>query len=56
MKKALKKYRQWVKNNSIVDSWDHEDYDNTIVYEDINGDIVCIQRDNEGNIVDAWDY
>ena len=52
---AIKRYEQWVEDDRIWKTWEHEDYENTIVYEDIAGDIVCIQRNAEGKIIDAWE-
>lgn len=55
MKKIINKYNNWVANNEIYKSCKHEDYDNIIVYENINGDIICIERDNNGKIIGAWE-
>ena len=49
------KYNQWMKEHPIDSSWKSEDYENTTVYEAINGDILCVERDVNGNIVDAWE-
>ena len=35
--------------------WEDEDYEDTTVYENVNGDLIVIQRDENGNIVDAWE-
>ena len=55
MKKIINKYNNWVANNDIYNEWEHEDYDNVTVYENIDGDIICIERDNNGEIIDAWE-
>lgn len=52
---AIKKYEQWVEDDRIWKTWEHEDYEDTMVYEDTAGDIVCIQRNAEGKIIDAWE-
>jgi hypothetical protein len=54
-KKIVNKYNEWVTDDFIHDEWEHEDYENTTVYENINGDIIVIERDEDGNIVDAWE-
>ena len=53
--KVVEKYNLWVANNRIYQSWENEDYDNTINYEDVNGDIISIERNTKGEIVDAWE-
>ena len=52
--KALQFYEEMVKDDMVYTTWTHEDYDDVTVYEDINGNIVCVQRDEEGKIIDAW--
>ena len=52
---AIKRYEQWVEDDRIWKIWEHEDYEDTMVYEDTAGDIVCIQRNVEGKIIDAWE-
>ena len=55
-KKIVNKYNEWVADNFIYAEWEDEDYENTTVYENINGDVLAIQRDENGNIVDAWEW
>jgi hypothetical protein len=55
VKKIINKYNEWVADDFIHTEWEHEDYENTTVYENINGDIIVIERDEDGNIVDAWE-
>ena len=55
VKKIVNKYNEWVANNLIYTEWEDEDYEDTIVYENVNGDVIVIQRDENGNIVDAWE-
>ena len=54
MKHIIAEYEEWVAEDYIWKTWEHEDYDNTIVYEARNGDIICIRRDENGKIVEAW--
>lgn len=52
--KAVKVYNEMVADDMVYKTWAHEDYDDVTVYEDINGDIVCLQRNEKGEIIDAW--
>jgi isocitrate dehydrogenase len=52
--KAVKFYNEMVADDMVHTTWTHEDYDDVTVYEDVNGDIVCVQRNEKGEIVDAW--
>ncbi len=52
--KIVKRYNEWIAEDRIYKTWEHEDYEDVMVYEDINADIICIQRDANGTIVDAW--
>ena len=52
--KAVKVYNEMVADGMVHTTWTHEDYDDVMVYEDVNGDIVCVQRNEKGEIVDAW--
>ena len=54
MKKIIKKYNEWIKTNAIYKEWKSDDYENTIVYESIDGNIISIMRDEDNNIIDAW--
>ena len=54
-KKIVNKYNEWVADNFIYTEWEDEDYKNATVYENVNGDVLVIQRDENGNIVDAWE-
>lgn len=55
VEKIIKKFNDWKENELIYKEWESEDYDNVTVYEDVEGDIICIERDANGNIVDAWE-
>ena len=48
-KKIVNKYNEQVADNFIYTEWNDEDYEN------VNGDVLVIQRDENGNIVDAWE-
>lgn len=52
--RAIRFYNEMVEDDMINKTWEHEDYDNVMVYEDVNGDIVCVKRDTNGEIIDAW--
>lgn len=52
--RAIRFYNEMVEDDMIKTTWEHEDYDNVMVYEDVNGDIVCVERDASGEIIDAW--
>lgn len=51
----MNKYSKWMAEHTIDSSWESEDYENTTVYEALNGDILCVQRDSNNNIVDVWE-
>ena len=53
--KIIDKYNKWIADDFIYTEWKDEDYDNTTVYENVNGDVLVIQRDENGKIVDAWE-
>ena len=53
--KIVNKYNKWVADGFIYTEWEDEDYDNATVYENVNGDVLVIQRDENGKIVDAWE-
>ena len=53
--KAIETYNYWVEHNMIIDKWENVDYDNTMNYENINGDVVAVERDENGNIIYAWE-
>lgn len=55
IEKIIKKFNDWKENELIYKKWESEDYDNVTIYEDVEGDIICIERDANGNIVDAWE-
>ena len=55
-KKIANKYNEWLADNLIYTEWEDEDYENTTIYENVNGDLIVIQRDENGNIVDAWEW
>ena len=55
VQKIVEKLQDFKKTNFIYKEWEHEDYDNVTVYEDLNGDIYCIEKDENGNIIDAWE-
>ena len=54
-KKIVNKYNEWIADNLIYTEWEDEDQENTTIYENVNGDLIVIQRDENSNIVDAWE-
>jgi hypothetical protein len=52
--RAIRFYNEMIEENRINDAWEHEDYDNVMVYKDVNGNIVCVERNANGEIIDAW--
>lgn len=54
MKYIINEYNEWIEDNNIRNSWVHEDYENVMVYQSKSLDIICIRRDANGNIVEAW--
>jgi hypothetical protein len=52
--KAIQFYNEMLADNVVHSTWTHEDYEDTTVYEDINGDIVCVRRNEAGEIIEAW--
>ncbi len=51
---AINEYNEWVEDDNIRNSWEHEDYEDVTVYQSKSLDIICIRRDANGTIVDAW--
>lgn len=51
----MKRYNEWMNTHTVDSSWASEDYDNTTVYEAINGDILCVERNAQGTIIDVWE-
>ena len=54
MQLVLEELIYWQITNNIRDSWAHEDEEDVEVYQSKSLDIICVKRDTEGNIVDAW--
>lgn len=53
-KKAFAFYTEMIENDNVHISWIHDDYDDVTVYEDVNGDIVCVQWNANNEMVDIW--
>lgn len=51
---VVREYFDWIMDDLIYTQWTHADYENVIVYESINGDIICIERNEHNEITDAW--
>ena len=54
-KKIVDKFYDEAAAGEIYTEWEDEDYDNATAYENVNGDVLVIQRDENGKIVDAWE-
>lgn len=54
MMNTINEFNEWIAFDYIYKSWTHEDYEDVTVYENRSGNIICIQRDNNGKIIDAW--
>lgn len=55
LKKVIDKYNYWIEHDMITYEWENEDYDNTMNYKDINGGVIAVERDENDNIVYAWE-
>lgn len=51
---ALNELQEWIEDGNIRNTWEHEDYDDVTVYQSKSLDIICVQRDADDNVVDAW--
>jgi hypothetical protein len=54
MYSVMREYFDWIMDGLIYNQWIHEDYENVTVYASINGDIICIERNEYNEITDAW--
>ena len=52
--KTMKEFAKWVELDYIHKTWTHEDYEDVTVYESLNADIICICRDENGTVLEAW--
>lgn len=52
--KTMREFAEWVELNYIYDSWTHEDYEDVTVYESRSGNIICIRKDENGKVLEAW--
>lgn len=51
---ALNELQEWIEDNNIRNTWEDEDDENVMVYQSKSLDIICVQRDADGNAIDAW--
>lgn len=51
----MNKYNDWMTTHTVDSYWTSEDYNNTTVYEAVDGDILCVERNTKGTIVDVWE-
>ena len=54
VQKIINKYNDWVKNDKIYDTWTSDFYKNCTVYENVDGDVISLIRNDKGEIIDAW--
>lgn len=54
-KKVMEKYNEWIAEDRIERVENHPDYDDITCYFDNYDDMICIQRDENGNIIDAYE-
>ena len=52
--KAMKEFAEWIELDYIYNSWTHEDYEDVIVYESRSANIICVRRDENGKVLEAW--
>ena len=52
--KTMKEFAEWIELDYIYDSWTHEDYEDVTVYESRSAGIICIRRDENGKVLEAW--
>lgn len=51
---ALSELQEWMESNNIRNTWEHEDYEDVTVYQNKSLDIICVKRNVDGNVLDAW--
>ena len=51
----MEKYNEWVAENRIARVEKHPDYNDITCYFNNYDDMICIQRDENGNIIDAYE-
>jgi hypothetical protein len=51
---ALNELQEWMENKNIRSTWKHEDYDDVMVYQNKTLNVICVKRDADGNVLDAW--
>jgi hypothetical protein len=54
VQKIINKYNDWVKNDKIYDTWTSDIYKNFTAYENVDGDVISLIRNDKGEIIDAW--
>lgn len=51
---TIVEFNWWLDQDYVHKVWPHEDYEDVTVYENLDGDIICIRRDESGEILEAW--
>ena len=54
MEYALEELIEWMENDDIIDACVHEDYEDVMCYTNRSRNTICVRRDANGNILDAW--
>jgi hypothetical protein len=54
-KKIVNKLNGWMADNFIHKTWVDEDEETITYYENVDGDVIVVERDEDGNVVDAWE-
>ena len=51
---ALAELNEWMEYDEIIDTYTHEDYEDVICHTNRSRNTICVKRDEDGNILDAW--
>ena len=52
--RSMRELAEWVELDYIYNSWTHEDYENVTVYESRSGNIICVRKDENNKVLEAW--
>jgi hypothetical protein len=45
---------EWTELDLVREVRDHEDYDDVVVYVSKSLEMICVRRDESGEIIEAW--
>lgn len=51
---ALAELNDWMEYDQLFKTYTHEDYNDVTCYVSRSRDIICVRKDADGNVVDAW--